>query len=177
MAQLNDDYKYFEKSVQKAFIPTTPGGSEHHLKLASILKVAKRKHKSLAICWVDLANAYGSIHHSLIKFSLQHYNAPSKFREVVESFYTGQYASVSSGIWDTPFIPIQVGVYQGDPLSAVIFNTVINAMVDTVQSRQDLRYQSQKPVNLFQYADDTSLVANSTSSCQHFINMLATWLN
>ena len=174
--------KYFNKSVQKAFMPTTPGCSEHHLKLASILKDAKRKHKSLAICWVDLANAYGSVHHSLIQFSLQHYNAPPKFRKVVESFYTGLYASVSSEMWDTPFIPIQVGVYQGDPLSVVIFNTVINTMVDTVQSRQDLGYiisPSQKPVNLLQYADDTCLVANFPSSCQHLINMLATctWLS
>ena len=83
-------------------------------------------------------------------------------------------------MWDTPFIPIQVGVYQGDSLSVVIFNTVINTMVDTVQSRQDLGYiisPSQKPVNLLQYADDTCLVANSPSSCQHLINMLATWLS
>ena len=172
--------KYFDKSVQKVFMPIMPGCSEHHLKLASIRKDAKRKHKYLAICWVDLANAYGSVYHSLIKFSLQHYNPPPKFRKVVESFYTGLYASVSSVMWDTPFIPIQVGVYQGDPLSVVIFNTVINTMVDTVQSRQDLGYiisPSQKPVNLLQYADDTCLVANSPSSCQHLINMLATWLS
>ena len=67
-----------------------------------------------------------------------YYNAPPKFHKVVESFYTGLYASVSSGIWDTSFIPIQVGVYQGDPLSVVIFNTVINTMVDmhfTIQTR------------------------------------------
>ena len=98
-------------------MPTTPGCSEHHLKLASILKDAKRKHKSLAICWVDLANAYGSVHHNFIFSTI--YNAPPKLRKVVESFYTGLYASVSSGMWATPFIPIQVGVYQGDPLSVV----------------------------------------------------------
>ena len=173
--------KYFDKSVQKAFMPATPGCSDHHLKLASILKDAERKPKSLAICWVDLDNAYGSVHHSPIKISLQHYNAPPKLCKVVESFYTGLYASVSSGLWDTPFIPIEVGVYmyQSDALSVVIFNTVINTMVDTVQSRQDLGYiisPPQKAVNLLQYADDTCLLPNSPSSCQHLINMLAMWL-
>ena len=53
-------------------------------------------------------------------------------------------------------------------------------MVDTVQFRQDLGYiisPSQKPVNLLQYADDTCFVGNSPSSCQHLINMFATWLS
>ena len=54
--------KFFDTSVQKAFMPTTPGCTEHHLKLATILGDARKKHKSLAVCWLDLANAYGSVH-------------------------------------------------------------------------------------------------------------------
>ena len=42
-----------------------PGCTEHHLKLASVLAEARKKHKSLSVCWLDLANAYGSVHHSL----------------------------------------------------------------------------------------------------------------
>ena len=38
-------------------MPTTPGCEEHHLKLATILAEAKKKHKSLAVCWFNLANA------------------------------------------------------------------------------------------------------------------------
>ena len=50
-------------------------------------------------------------------------------------------------------VPIQVGVYQGDPLSVVTFNTVVNTMVDTLKTRTDLGYSfspSQKSVNLLQ---------------------------
>ena len=54
-------------SLQKAFIFTVP---DYQLKLSSILAEAREKHKSLAICSLDLANAYGSVHHSLIQFSL-----------------------------------------------------------------------------------------------------------
>ena len=62
--------EYLNPSIQKAFMRETPGCTEHHLKLASILIHAKRKHKSLTVAWLDLANAYGSVHHSLINFSL-----------------------------------------------------------------------------------------------------------
>ena len=67
---------YLDKSVQKAFMKATPGCIEHQSKLAAILAEARKAHKSLAVCWLDLANAYGSVHHSLIQFSVQHYHAP-----------------------------------------------------------------------------------------------------
>ena len=57
--------KYLDPSLQKAFMPTVPGCTEHYLKLSSVLSEAHSNHKSLAVCWLDLANAYGSVHHSL----------------------------------------------------------------------------------------------------------------
>ena len=80
-------------------MPATPGCSEHHLKLATTLSDAKRRHCSLAVCWVDLANAYGNVHHSLILYSLKHYHAPSKLISQVKAFYTAQ---VSAASWTTP---------------------------------------------------------------------------
>ena len=68
--------KYLDRRIQKAFVPKISGCTEHHLKLATVLNDARIKHKSLAVCWLDLANAYGSVQHSLIAFSLRHYHAP-----------------------------------------------------------------------------------------------------
>ena len=39
------------------FMPTSPGCVEHHPKLATIFAEAKTKHKSLVVCWINLANA------------------------------------------------------------------------------------------------------------------------
>ena len=77
--------EYLNLSIQKAFMRATPGCTEHHLKLASILTDAKRKHNSLTVAWLDLANTYGSFHHSLINFSLHHYHAPLHFCNVMAS--------------------------------------------------------------------------------------------
>ena len=171
---------YFDRSIQKAFMPATSGCTEHHLKLTTIMNDAKKKKRSLGICWLDLANAYGSVHHSLIMYSLRHYHAPPKLTGLINASYSGLAAKISSMSWVTPVIPIQVGVYQGDPLSVVIFNTVVNTMVDTLKTRTDLGYSfspSQKSVNLLQYADDTCLIGGSPASCQHLVNIMATWLS
>ena len=64
---------YFDTRIQKAFMPSVPGCVEHYVKLATAVSEARSLHKSLCVCWLDLANAYGSVHHNLISFSLQHY--------------------------------------------------------------------------------------------------------
>ena len=171
--------KDMDRCVQKAFIPKLCGCNEHHFKLASVLSDAHRKHKSLAVCWLDLANAYGSVHHSLLSFFLQHYHAPPQFLAIVKAFYSNLSATINSLDWSTPPIPLEVRVYQGDLLSVVLFNTVINTMVDTIKTRPDLGYHltSTQSVNLLQYADDTCLVADSPSSCQQLLHLVDRWLN
>ena len=170
--------KYLDRSVQKAFMTATPGCLEHQSKLASIIQDARTKHKSLAVCWLDLANAYGSVHHSLIDFSLQHYHAPTELRLMVQALYTNLSASIITAEWSTPVIPLQIGVYQGDPFSVVIFNTVINTLVDTLKQHTNLAYtfKPNHQINLLQYADDTCLVANSPSACQYLLNTTNQWL-
>ena len=52
------DNRYLNTTVQKAFVDGVPGCTEHHLRLLSTNK-ARRKHKSLCVCWTNLANAFG----------------------------------------------------------------------------------------------------------------------
>ena len=170
---------YMDRNIQKAFLPSTPGCTEHHSKLAGVLSEARHHHKSIAVCWLDLANAYGSVHHSLIRFALNLYHAPPKFKNMVSVLYSGLAAQVSTPCWSTTTLPLQIGVYQGDPLSVSIFNTVINTLVDTLQTRRDLGYSlsnSRRKVSLLQYADDTCIVADSPASAQHLLNMVDSWL-
>ena len=61
----------------------------------------------------------------------------------------------------------------------MIFNTVINTLVDTLQTRIDLGYNlsnSNHQVNILQYADDTCIFANSPASAQHLLDMTRDWL-
>ena len=172
------DNKYLDATCQKAFMPGIPGCVEHHCKLAGIVSDARKRHRSLAVCWLDLANAYGSVHHELIKFSLCHYHALPCFQQIVGSFYSGLEGMVVTESWSTSLFPLNVGVYQGDPLSVVIFNTVINTLLDTLHSRRDCGYSlpdTRHQVNALQFADDTCVV-NTPASAQHLLDLTDTWL-
>ena len=108
---------YLDTSVQKAFLPNISGCLEQYQKLQSIIKDAHYKHRSLSVCWLDLANAYGSVHHQLISCCLQHYHA---FLDMIAKLYTGLSATITSQTWSTKPVPLEISVYQGDPLSVVI---------------------------------------------------------
>ena len=165
--------KYLNPNLQKAFLPTIPGVTEHQAKLASIIRTANRSKRSLAIAWLDIANAYGSVPHALIQFSLAHYHAPPEFCRLLQSWYTGLSATISSSKW------LKIGVYQGDPLSVVIFQTVMNTLSDTLCSRSDLGFTlplSSTSVNHLLYADDACIVSNTPAGCQHLLSMVERWL-
>ena len=82
---------------------------------------AFRRHKSISVWWLDLANAYGSVNHGLIEFTLQHIHAIFRFRNTVVDLYTDLNVIVTAPSWGT----LKIGVYQGDPLSVVIFNSAL----------------------------------------------------
>ena len=172
--------KYLNTRTQKAFVDGIAGCTEHHFKLLSIIDVTRKKHKSLAICWLDLANAYGTVHHDLIQFSLRHYHAPEQLVSIVSEFYRDLTGIVQTKRWTTAPFPIEVGVFQGDPLSVVIFNTVINTLVDTILQADQYGYaisQSAHRSNLLQYANDTCLVGDGPAACQSLLNMTSRWLD
>ena len=171
---------YMDTVIQKAFVNGIPGCAEHHCKLAEVIREASEKHRSLSVCWLDLANAYGSVPHGLIQFALGHYNVPLHVINIISSLYSGLSATITSNKWATSFVPLQTGVYQGDPLSVVIFNTIMCTLIDALKPLQHLGYNlsgTKHLVHLLQYADDTCLVANGPSSCQELLRQVEQWLH
>ena len=70
-------------------------------------------------------------------------------------------------------------MYQGDPLSVVIFLTVINTLSDSLCTRRDLGFtlsRSSTTINHLLYADDACIISNTPAGCQHLLNMVQRWL-
>ena len=104
------DNGYLDPVFQKAFPPTIPGVTEHHSKLAAIINGARQAKRSLAVAWLDIANAYGSVKHSLIQFALNRYHATPDLCKLLQSWYTGLTATISTPDWVSPVIPLDIGV-------------------------------------------------------------------
>lgn len=59
---------------------------------------------------------------------MAHYHAPPEFCGLLQSWYSGLLATLSTLDWVTSPNPLKMGVYQGDPVSVV---TMMNILSDT----------------------------------------------
>ena len=95
---------YINQDVQKAFLDGVPGCVEHQFKLWSALTDAQRNQRNIHVCWLDTANAYGSVRHNLIVQALHRYHLPAHSIRTVSSLYSNLCAVVSTHQWITnPF--------------------------------------------------------------------------
>ena len=155
-----------------------PGCVEHYQKLLTTVQDAHERHRPLAVCWLDLGNAYGSVHHNLIAFSLQHYHTPLCFQDMVRNIYSDLRA-VTSKDWCSAPIPLLIGVYQGDPLFPVVFDTVMSTLTDSLRSHNSCGYTmsgSSLSTNVLLYADDVCLLADGPAGAQLLLSQVERWL-
>ena len=170
---------YIKKSIQKGFQERVAGCLEHTETLTELLKDAKRSGRQIAVVWVDLANAYGSIPHNLIQFSLDHYQVPRHVNEIVFNYYDNLFTRVKTKDWTTKWIPNSIGLFQGCPLSVTLFLVVFNLCLDMVE-REKKGYSmknSRLTFSLLAYADDLTLIASNEKDCQCLLNALGKFLS
>ena len=74
---------YIDTTVQKRFNEKMAGCIEHSETLHHALLDASENKRNICVSCLDLANAYGSVRHSMILFTPEWYPVPHEFAEVI----------------------------------------------------------------------------------------------
>ena len=88
---------YLDMKKQKGFWPGIDGVSEHTEILTHLIKDAKIHSRSLIITLLDLKNAFGEVHHELIKSALRYHHVPNSFIDLFDNIYNDATISISVG--------------------------------------------------------------------------------
>jgi len=94
---------------------------------------AKRRRKNVRIAWLDLKNAFGSKSHDLLWFMLREKEVPEPFINICKEIYTGSSQRIKTGAGYTRNIPVHVGIKQGCPLSPLLFNFALEALLPALE--------------------------------------------
>ena len=76
---------YLDSTIQKGFMRDVSGCVEHSETIYRAALDARTHGRDLCTSWIDVANAYGSVKHSLIHFSLEWYHVPEHFCELKQA--------------------------------------------------------------------------------------------
>ena len=103
-------------SLQKGFLTGINGTMERIFTVSAIVQNALQHGLPLAMTFLDLENAFGSVSHELILDVLSHCQLPQEVISYVANLYSKLTAYVKTKKWSTDKFRIGRGVFQGDTL-------------------------------------------------------------
>ena len=136
---------YLDPLAQKAYIEGINGCVEHVTVVHEIIQHAKLNHKTVHNTWFDLEDAFGSVSHVLIPFVMKYYSIPTEITRYISNLYSKLKGKVVCQDWESDLFQFLKGVFQGDPLSGVIFLIIFNPIIEYLKSKKEKQgYKQQK---------------------------------
>ena len=142
-----------------------------------------RKHsRSLIITLLDLKNAFGEVHHDLIRSSLRYHHVPDSFITLFNDIYSNATTSVAFNKKQTHDMKVNQGVLQGDPCSPLLFNICFNTLMKTLDQPRfkNLGFIWGPKSSMFeqswlQYADDAVIISNNVHDTKLLLQIFNSW--
>jgi hypothetical protein len=151
---------------QKGFLPGVRGIQEHTMLLEASIEQAKLRKRDLTICWLDLANAFGSLPHEFLNQLFLSLPLPDDLRSILSDIYRENTLQFVAGRELINIKPTS-GVRQGDGLSSIIFNLAAEPLIRCASGTTNHGFTLfNSCLKTTAYADDISLVGSSPSSLQ-----------
>ena len=143
--------------MQKGGIPNVSGCIEHTTAILSqLIKEAKKEKKNLVVTWLDIANAYGSIPHSVIHAALEAAHVPQKTRDLIASYYRDVKIRFTTKNFTTDWQKLEKGIITGCTLSVILFALSMSWLVESVrdETKGPLSSSGQRQANSRLFMDD-----------------------
>ena len=163
---------YIKTSSQKGSIQKVAGCWEHTSMVWAAVRDAKTKKKPLALLWLDLANAYGSVPHKLIEFALKRYKVPQIWIDLILDYYDGLWGRSSSRGTSSDWFRYERGIFAGCTISVILFLLAFNVLLDYIDRPGIQRYElyDQLIEVARGFMDDLSLLTTSVPMAKMALN-------
>lgn len=139
--------------AQKGFL-RFDGAFENIFLFEQALQRARHLMEEFCAVSLDIKNAFGSVPHQALFYSLKAAGIGNSYLELIKDLYIGTTTSFLLEDQLTDPVPLLAGVRQGCPLSGLLFNFVIDQILREVQGDCE-------DVSVLAFADDIFLLHKS----------------
>ena len=155
---------------QKAF-RQGDGIAENTEILKNVIKTAKAtgRPRDLYIAFLDVRKAFDSVSHESLILAAQRAGCPSPLLAYIRHIYAHGRTRLKIGGRLSEPISVAQGVKQGDPLSCILFNLVVDWALDALDRNIGFKLGEQLLSHLA-FADDVVLVAETQAGLQRQID-------
>lgn len=144
--------------------------------LHNLMKHARLHKRDLYVCLIDVAKAFDSVPHASIFRALERQRAPEALMDLIRDQYLNSATSIGYKDLSSKKIKFLRGVKQGDALSPLLFNLVIDELLALVKDKYGYRIDGVGSTNVRCFADDLCLASGSRIGLDHLIKETTTFL-
>jgi hypothetical protein len=156
-------------SRQTGFKPVNGVGQNVAL-LHNLLRHARTNKNNLFVCLLDVSKAFDSVPHESIKRALLKNGCSNEFIDLIGNQYENSYTALSYTDRSSPLIALKRGVKQGDPMSSILFNLVIDELFEIIGDRFGYELPGVGIVNARAFADDIALMSGTELGMQQLLS-------
>jgi len=149
---------------QKAF-RKGDGLAENMYILTNVIEDRKARSQATNIAFLDVSKAFDSVSHESILLAAASAGIPHPLVRYVRSVYTGSTTRLRVDGELGPDIRVRRGVRQGDPLSPVLFNSVVDLALRQIDQEIGVSVATEK-LSCLAFADDLVLLATTPRGLQ-----------
>ena len=126
------------------------------------------------VTWLDIANAYGSIPHNVIKQALESAHIPIRTRELIMNYYKDLKIRFTTNDFITEWQKVEKGIITGCTLSVILFSLTMSWLVESVKREtKGLKTSSgQRQVNSRLFMDDIQTTTETVPQTKHLLGKL-----
>jgi len=170
--------QYNIPSEYQAAYKTGVSCGDHVFALNSLIQMQFAKNQKLYACFVDLSSAFDTVPHEALWLKLETLGLTVKFLNILKFIYSQAYAVVRTRTSDTDPFPINVGVLQGETLSANLFTLYLDDVTSYIERNSlfGILVNSIRLVHMLLFADDIVLVSETMEGLQSKIDALSQYL-
>jgi len=109
--------------------PLSSGCQENIGALSQMIQQAKASKNNLTVIWLDLANAYGAIPHTLIYIALDPYHIPLHIKGIITSYLSGIQLQFKTAHFRTWWQNLEKGLVTTCTISPILFDMGMNRLI------------------------------------------------
>ena len=149
------------------------GCSDHIFVLRNIVEQCEEWQKSVILNFVDFRKAFDCVHRESMWKILEIYGIPRKFISIIKSMYHGSESCVRVGQEHTDWFTVATGVRQGDVLSPLLFNILLDFIMRKIDTMEcGIEWAGGKRLRDLDYADDICLLASDVEEMQRMVDAI-----
>lgn len=141
----------------------------NNLSVETIIKDCRKKAKPFIIISLDVQKAFDTVSHHSVERALKRLNLDNKTISYIMANYNNSRTSIQCGPSVVNDIVMRRGVKQGDPLSPLCFNAVLDELIVKLEQLPGVRIGNSK-ISCLAYADDLLILSENVDEAQIALN-------